>query len=103
MRNKFGIVLYRKVRHAKISEDVFHLLVDSIRDYAIFLIDARGHIMSWNKGAERIKGYSEAEVLGKHISVFYTSAEIQRGEPEKNLKIAKETGRLEQEACRVRK
>ncbi len=100
---KTNPVVNRKPEYLKPDEEGFRLLVDSIKDYAIFMIDTTGHITSWNKGAEKIKGYSATEVLGKHISIFYTDEEIQRGEPETNLRITKEEGRFECEGWRVRK
>ncbi len=100
---KTNPVVNRKPEYLKPDEEEFRLLVDSIKDYAIFMIDTTGHITSWNKGAEKIKGYSATEVLGKHISIFYTDEEIQRGEPETNLRITKEEGRFECEGWRVRK
>jgi PAS domain S-box-containing protein len=85
------------------SRERFRLLVEEVKDYAIFMIDPNGNILSWNKGAERIKGYKTDEIIGKNISVFYTEEEIKRGEPEYNLKTAKKTGRYETEGLRVRK
>ncbi len=85
------------------TEHHFELLVGSVKDYAIFMIDPSGRIISWNEGAEHIKGYSREEILGQDISVFYTPAEIGRGEPHYNLSQAKRYGRFEQEGERVRK
>jgi PAS domain S-box-containing protein len=79
------------------------LLVDSVRDYAILLLDAEGRVVSWNKGAERLKGYRAAEVIGKHFSLFYPPEDQQRDKPGQELKKAAETGRLEDEGWRVRK
>ena len=86
-----------------IDQESYHLLVESVRDYAIFMIDEHGIILSWNKGAEFIKGYSAEEVMGKHISVFYTAEQIKRNAPQENLKLAKKLGRFEEENWRVRK
>ena len=58
------------------SEASFRLLVESVDDYAIFMLDPEGRIASWNRGAERIKGYSEEEVLGRHFSIFYTEEDL---------------------------
>jgi PAS domain S-box-containing protein len=85
------------------SKEKFHLLVESVRDYAILMTDLEGYIISWNKGAEKIKGYTSNEVLGKHISIFYTNEEIENGHPENNLKMAAEQGRFEIEGWRIRK
>jgi len=81
----------------------FRLLVDSIKDYAIFMIDAQGIVVTWNKGAEKIKGYTSAEIIGKHISVFYTATEIEQGIPASNLAKAASFGSYESESIRVRK
>ena len=76
------------------DEKLFRLLVASISDYAVFMIDANGYIMSWNQGAQNIKGYSEEEVIGKHISIFYTSTDNKRNEPRHNLNEALKNGNL---------
>jgi PAS domain S-box-containing protein len=85
------------------SEERFRLLVDSVSDYSIFMIDCAGKILNWNQGAARIKGYTAEEIIGKHISVFYTPEEILAREPEKNLQQATEKGRYETEGWRVKK
>ena len=85
------------------SEERFRLLVGSVKDYAIFMLDTGGKIISWNEGAERIKGYKKEEIIGQHMSVFYTPDEVKRGEPHYNLLQAKDFGRFEQEGERVRK
>jgi PAS domain S-box-containing protein len=85
------------------SEERFRLIVSSVKDYAIFMLDPAGQVISWNDGAERIKGYKKEEIIGRHMSVFYTPAEIKRGEPHYNLLQAREFGRFEQEGERVRK
>ncbi len=85
------------------SEDSFRLLVEGVSDYAIYMVDPNGHIMGWNKGAQNIKGYSAKEIIGLHISVFYTPDDIESGEPEYNLEVAKERGHYEAEGWRVRK
>lgn len=85
------------------SEEQFRRLVESVTDYAIFLLDADGYVVSWNAGAQRIKGYSAAEILGQHFSRFYTSEDIARGHPEAELQMARHDGRYEEEGWRVRK
>jgi hypothetical protein len=85
------------------SEDQFRLLVDSVRDYGIYLMDPTGHIVSWNPGAERIKGYAAEEILGKHYSCFYTPEEQLQGKPARLLESAATAGRCEDEGWRVRK
>lgn len=81
----------------------YNLLLESIRDYAIVILDPGGYIMNWSKGAEEVKGYSEDEVIGKHFSLFYTEDDVRKGEPEKNLQKAKQEGRHEFIGWRVRK
>lgn len=85
------------------SEELFRLLVDSVKDYAIFMLDAGGHIISWNAGAARIKGYTPEEIIGRHFSVFYTPEDRAIDKPTHLLRIARETGRAEEEGWRVRK
>jgi len=79
------------------------MLVQGVRDYAIYMLDLDGKITSWNAGAERIKGYSEDEVLGQHFSLFYSEQDRARGAPENALKTAIRDGKFEAEAQRVRK
>ncbi len=81
----------------------FRLLVESVKDYAIFMLDVGGNITSWNVGASRIKGYDAAEIVGKHFSVFYPPGEIAAGKCEKELAIATAEGRFQEEGWRVRK
>lgn len=85
------------------SEERFRQLVANIHDHAIFLLDAGGRVSSWNVGAERMKGYTEAEILGKHFSVFYDPEAVEREWPEFELSIAREKGRIADEGWRVRK
>ncbi|MEV6034576.1 PAS domain S-box protein [Nonomuraea sp. NPDC052116] len=79
------------------------LLVQSIRDYAIFMLDPRGRIVSWNAGAERIKGYTAEEIIGTHFSVFYPPEDVAAGKPFAGLEAAATDGRWEEEGWRVRK
>jgi PAS domain S-box-containing protein len=85
------------------SEESLRLMIESVQDYAIFMLDPEGHIVSWNAGAERIKGYAAAEIIGKHFSIFYSSEDIAAGKPERELEIALREGRVEDEGWRVRK
>src|SRR5688572_29239512 len=76
--------------HAQIinaAEANFRLLVDSVRDYGIFILDPQGTITSWNQGAERIKGYAAEEVIGKNFSIFYSAEDRARNHPQEELKI----------------
>jgi PAS domain S-box-containing protein len=81
----------------------FRLLVAGVRDYAIFVLDAGGHVATWNAGAEHMKGYDAAEVVGRHFSLFYTPEDRDRGHPAEELVIAAREGRYEEEGWRVRK
>ena len=85
------------------SEESFRLMVESVKDYAIFMLDTTGHIVTWNDGAHRIKGYNSSEIIGKHFSIFYTAADLKINKPERELKTAIETGKYEEEGWRVRK
>ncbi|HUY12036.1 MAG TPA: sigma 54-interacting transcriptional regulator [Terriglobia bacterium] len=85
------------------SEERFRLVVESVKDYAIFMLDPEGRVSSWNLGAERIKGYQASEVLGQHFSRFYTAEDILGSKPEEGLKKATAEGRFEDEGWRVRK
>jgi PAS domain S-box-containing protein len=85
------------------TEESFRLLVDGVQEYAIFMLDPEGHVISWNAGAERIKGYRPEEILGTHFSRFYSPDEIARGVPTAHLALAVRDGRTEDEGYRVRK
>jgi PAS domain S-box-containing protein len=85
------------------TDEQFRLLVESVSDYAIYLIDARGRVASWNAGAARIKGYAAGEVLGRHFSLFYPSEDRAAGMPERALREAQAEGRFRAEGWRVRK
>jgi PAS domain S-box-containing protein len=91
-------------RHAVVGAvDPLHLLIASVRDYAIFLLDPQGHVATWNLGAERIKGYRADEIIGKHFSQFYPQADIDAGKCEFELEVAAREGRFEDEGWRLRK
>jgi PAS domain S-box-containing protein len=85
------------------SEQRFKLLVQGVRDYAIYMLDPSGYITNWNSGAAAIKGYSEKEIIGKHFSIFYTEEDRQKGEPERALATALQFDTFQNEAWRVRK
>jgi PAS domain S-box-containing protein len=95
--------LYKRTEKLRESEERFRLLVGSVKDYAIFMLDTEGRIVSWNLGAERISGYRQNEIVGKHFSVFYPLEDRQAGKPEKGLKIAVAEARFEEEGWRIRK
>jgi PAS domain S-box-containing protein len=81
----------------------YRLLIESVVDYAIFMLDPQGHVASWNRGAEKIKGYRATEIVGAHFSKFYTPEDIAAGKPERELETARELGRVEDEGWRIRK
>ncbi|MBP2549905.1 PAS domain S-box-containing protein [Neorhizobium galegae] len=85
------------------THDHARLLINSISDYAIYMIDPQGHVASWNPGAERVKGYTASEIIGEHFSRFYTPEDRASGAPEKGLAVATSIGRFEKEGWRVRK
>lgn len=81
----------------------YRLLVQEMVDYAIFMLDPTGHVISWNAGAERIKGYRAEEVIGRHFAVFYRDEDVAAGKPARQLEIATAEGRVEDEGWRLRK
>jgi PAS domain S-box-containing protein len=85
------------------SEERFKLLVESVREYAIFMLDPSGHVLTWNAGAERFKGYRADDIIGQHFSRFYPPEALARGLPELELQVASKTGVFEDEGWRVRK
>jgi len=85
------------------SEEKFRLMVEAVQDYAVFMLDLGGHIVSWNPGAERIKGYRADEIVGSHFSRFYTKPDLDSGKPARELKIAQKEGRYHEEGWRLRK
>ncbi|MCP3725861.1 PAS domain S-box protein [Paraburkholderia sp. CNPSo 3272] len=93
----------RQVEALRLSEERFRLLVESVSDYAMFMLDPHGHVVSWNTGATNLKGYRPAEIVGQHFSVFYPPDEVAAGQPERELRRAKELGRVVTEGWRVRK
>jgi PAS domain S-box-containing protein len=90
-------------RRLRESETRFRLLVEQVKDYAIFMIDLEGRVVSWNAGAQMLKGYRAEEIMGQPLSRFYTAEDIQRDRPGQLLKLAAEQGRIEDEGWRVRK
>ena len=88
---------------AKAVDERFRALVESVRDYAIFMLDPAGYVTTWSSGAERIKGYSAGEIIGHHFSQFYSPEDVERGKPEEELKTAAAAGSVEDEGWRVRK
>lgn len=95
--------LLRKNEELKKSEERYHKMIEEVEDYAILLVSREGYILNWNKGAEKIKGYRENEIVGKHFSVFYVPEDREQGLPARLLAAAAATGKAMQEGWRVRK
>jgi PAS domain S-box-containing protein len=87
----------------RLSEERFRLMVEGVKDYAIFMLDPEGRVVTWNAGAERTKGYRADEIIGRHFSQFYPREAVERGWPDEELKRAAAEGRFEDEGWRVRK
>jgi PAS domain S-box-containing protein len=87
----------------RLSEERFRLLVEGVKDYAIFMLDPQGNVSSWNAGAELIKGYTADEIIGQHFSTFYSSEDVANGKPQRQLEEALAHSRVEDEGWRVRK
>src|SRR6266568_2367933 len=85
------------------TAEQFHILVDSVEEYAIYLLDPNGDIITWNTGAEKIKGYSAKEIVGKHFTCFYTADDVAAGKPQRNLLEAARRGYIRDQGLRVRK
>jgi PAS domain S-box-containing protein len=86
----------------RLSEERLRLMIASVQDYAIVMLDERGYVATWNPGAQRIIGYAPDEIIGRHFSLFYPPIEVARGKPERELGIARSRGSVEDEADRVR-
>jgi PAS domain S-box-containing protein len=96
-----GIALSQAEWHQ--SAEPFRLFIESVQDYAIFILEPDGRIATWNAGAERAKGYKSSEIIGRHFSRFYQEEDVRRGKPQKLLALAEKDGRVEDEGWRVRK
>ena len=97
------VLLIREIRERRRAEEPFRLMIENVKDYAIFMLDADGRVATWNAGAQRFKGYLAEEIVGKHFSVFYTPDDVKKGRPQEGLKTAAAEGRFEAEGWRVRK
>jgi len=94
---------YEREASVRQEQERFRVFVDTVKDYAIYVLDAEGRVATWNQGAERLKGYSAAEIIGRHFSCFFTEEDQRAGKPQQEMQIATEEGRFEAEAWRVRK
>lgn len=101
--NRKDLAEKKVIEHLRQSEERFRSLVVSIKDYAIFMLDANGRVVTWNTGAQIIKGYQSEEIIGKHVSVFYKREDVENHIPDQILKTAQLTGKYEHEGWRVRK
>src|SRR5712691_9403817 len=85
------------------TAEQFHILVDSVEEYAIYMLDASGNIVTWNTGAQKIKGYAAEEIVGKNFACFYTADDVAAGKPQRNLREAARRGYIRDQGLRVRK
>src|SRR5882724_11269949 len=85
------------------TAEQFHILVDSVEEYAIYLLDPNGNVMTWNTGAKKIKGYTTEEIIGKNYASFYTADDVAAGKPQRNLREASRRGYIRDQGLRVRK
>ena len=97
------VELHESMRGGAESEELFRLLIASVKDYAIFMLDPDGNVATWNAGAERCKGYTADEIIGRHFSTFHPETDVAAGKCELELEIAERDGRFEEEGWRVRK
>ncbi|KAL6863510.1 histidine kinase [Trichoderma novae-zelandiae] len=91
------------IQHALSVDEVFRLLIQTVKDYAIFLLDTRGYVATWNAGAELLKGYKKEDIIGRHFSNFYGKEELDAGKPENELVVCLREGRVQDEGWRYRK
>lgn len=101
--NKHSTEIKQKNEALKVSEDRYHKIIAEVQDYAIILLDTEGNILDWNKGAERIKGYTSEEIIGKNFRLFYRQEDRDANLPEKLLKEAVKNGSVTREGWRIRK
>jgi len=98
-----NVDVHERNEASRATDERLKLLIDSIKDYAVFMLDGEGRVISWNPGAERIKQYRAEEIVGQHFSRFYPEEDVRAGKCEHELRVATETGRFEDEGWRVRK
>jgi len=85
------------------TKEIFRLMVDTVKEYAIFMLDPEGNILTWNQGAERLKGYKAEEIIGRHYSAFFPPDAVESGHPQTELELSKQNGQYEEEGWRVKK
>src|SRR5881394_754560 len=85
------------------TAEQFHILVDSVEEYAIYLLDPNGNVVTWNPGAQKIKGYTAQEIIGKNFACFYTAEDVAAGKPQRNLREAARRGHIRDQGLRIRK
>src|SRR5204863_3453172 len=85
------------------TEEQFHMLVDSVEEYAIYMLDPAGNVMTWNAGAEKIKQYAAEEIIGKNFACFYTAEDVAAEKPQRNLREAARKGHIRDQGLRVRR
>lgn len=90
-------------RESELRSDVFRMMVENVKDYAIFMLDVHGNILTWNQGAKRLNGYDTEEIVGKHFSIFYSEEDKKAGKPDREIREILEHGKVEDEDWRVRK
>jgi PAS domain S-box-containing protein len=93
----------QEIERLKRGEEVFRQMVHAVKDYGIFMLDPGGHVMTWNEGAERIKGFTARDIIGQHFSKFYPPEDLAAGKPAMELREATRVGRFEDVGWRVRK
>ena len=98
-----NVRLQAQILERDLAEQRLTLLVEAVTNYAILMLDPSGNVTSWNAGAERIKGYKDSEIIGRHFSCFYSAEAQADGEPQRGLDIARSEGRFEGEGWRIRK
>src|SRR5215467_12946246 len=106
MRELAPLPMFKKLPSNAVLHDTveqFHILVDSVEEYAIYLLDPNGNIITWNTGAEKIKGFSTDEIIGKNFASFYTADDVAAGKPQRNLREAARRGYIRDQGLRVRK
>src|SRR5438552_9254566 len=85
------------------TAEQFHILVDSVEEYAIYMVEPDGNVVTWNTGAQKIKGYTAEEIIGKNFACFYTAEDVAAGKPQRNLREAARRGHIRDQGLRVRK